>query len=73
MIYCQSFFASLDPEDDVSEFVRFVDSREPLKMFNRSLTGSDDSENLGDNMSGSVYKSKVLFQLKMILINYSIK
>ncbi|GBC04048.1 hypothetical protein RclHR1_05490011 [Rhizophagus clarus] len=53
-----SFFASLDPDDDVGAFVRFVDTREPLKMFNKSPTGSD--ENLGDNMSGSMYKSKQL-------------
>ncbi|RIA97215.1 autophagy-related protein 13-domain-containing protein [Glomus cerebriforme] len=56
-----SFFASLDDaEDDVGEFVRFVDSREPLKMFSRSPTGPDDSENPGGDMSGSVYKSKQL-------------
>ncbi|PKC67909.1 hypothetical protein RhiirA1_417554 [Rhizophagus irregularis] len=58
-----SFFASLDPDDDVSAFVRFVDSREPLKMFNKSPTGSDDSENLGDIISSSIYKSKQLQQL----------
>ena len=60
MIYCQSFFASLDPEDDVGQFVRLVDTREPLKMFSRSPTGSDDSGSSGGNMSGSVNKSKVL-------------
>jgi hypothetical protein len=60
MIYFQSFFASLDPDDDVDAFIRFVDTREPLKMFNKSPTGSD--ENLGD-MFGSIYKSKVLYYL----------
>ncbi|CAG8671867.1 8188_t:CDS:2, partial [Funneliformis mosseae] len=53
-----SFFASLDPEDDVGQFVRMVDTREPLKMFNRSPTGSEGSGILGSNVSGSVYRSK---------------
>ncbi|CAI2186752.1 3156_t:CDS:10, partial [Funneliformis geosporum] len=55
-----SFFASLDPEDDVGQFVRMVDTREPLKMFSRSPTGSDGSGMLESNVSGSVYRSKQL-------------
>ncbi|CAG8752092.1 10131_t:CDS:2, partial [Funneliformis mosseae] len=55
-----SFFASLDPEDDVGQFVRMVDTREPLKMFSRSPTGSEGFGILGSNVSGSVYRSKQL-------------
>ncbi|RHZ81065.1 hypothetical protein Glove_124g25 [Diversispora epigaea] len=47
-----SFFASLDPDDDVAEFVQMINTREPLKMFSRSPTGLDDANNSGQNPSG---------------------
>ncbi|CAG8500395.1 18085_t:CDS:10 [Racocetra fulgida] len=52
-----SFFAN--PDDDVGEFVRMVDSREPLKMFSRSPTGSDDTGGSARNLSGSVYRTQL--------------
>ncbi|CAG8753831.1 17408_t:CDS:2, partial [Cetraspora pellucida] len=52
-----SFFAN--PDDDVGEFVRMVDSREPLKMFSRSPTGSDDTSGSARNLSGSVYRTQL--------------
>jgi len=54
-----SFFASLEPDDDVGEFVRMVDEREPLKIFNGSSTVIDEQESSGNTMFNSVYRSKL--------------
>ncbi|CAJ0823515.1 550_t:CDS:10 [Entrophospora sp. SA101] len=54
-----SFFASLEPDDDVGEFVRMVDEREPLKIFNGSSTGTDEQGGSGNTMPNSVYRSKL--------------
>ncbi|CAG8770703.1 12268_t:CDS:2, partial [Acaulospora morrowiae] len=53
-----SFFTSLDPEDDIGEFVQMVMTREPLNMFSRSPTGPDDTNDSGRNLSGSVYRTQ---------------
>ncbi|CAG8740612.1 2549_t:CDS:10, partial [Dentiscutata erythropus] len=54
-----SSFFSLDPEDDVGEFVRMLERREPLKMFSKSPTGSDDADGSARNLSGSVYRTQL--------------
>jgi hypothetical protein len=54
-----SFFASLEPDDDVGEFVRMVDEREPLKIFDGSSTVIDEQGSSGNTMFNSVYRSKL--------------
>ncbi|CAG8623739.1 7300_t:CDS:2, partial [Acaulospora colombiana] len=56
-----SFFASLEPEDDIGEFVQMVETLEPLKMFSRNQTGLDDTNDLGRNLSGSLYRTQQQF------------
>ncbi|CAG8457384.1 4027_t:CDS:10 [Ambispora leptoticha] len=54
--YNSSFFAFTD---DVGEFVRMLDTREPLKLYGRSPAKSDDSGSPNQKNAGSVYKSKL--------------
>ncbi|KAF0482043.1 autophagy-related protein 13-domain-containing protein [Gigaspora margarita] len=54
-----SSFFTLDPEDDVGEFVRMCERREPLKMFSKSPTDSDDADGTTRNLSGSVYRTQL--------------
>ncbi|KAG9301786.1 hypothetical protein G9A89_003333 [Geosiphon pyriformis] len=72
--YNSSFFVSQD-YDDVGEFVRMVDSREPLKLNSVSLSRLDWSGSPSNKISGSVYRSRLALsrfqQLKESHNNFS--
>ncbi|CAG8502720.1 2799_t:CDS:10 [Ambispora gerdemannii] len=68
--YNSSFFAFID--NDVGDFVRMVDAREPLKLYGRSPAKSDDPGSPGQKIPGSVYKSKLALTKYQQLKDFSI-